>query len=228
MNTTCNCEGCELKGLFFGNFSNDEIESICSRKIERGFQKEESIIREGDEIKDFIYLKSGLVKLFRATSDKREQIISFARPLDFVSLLSIFSEARHNYSVTALEPSVACVLNLEEVKHIAEGNGHFALSVLEKLNRATDRIIITSLELKHRRLFGRIAYMLLYFSDEVYKQNLFELPISRKEMAEYIGLTTENVIRALSDLRRDGIIKISGKEIDIIDKEKLQALRSFS
>ncbi|MBN1157937.1 MAG: Crp/Fnr family transcriptional regulator [Bacteroidales bacterium] len=225
---TCNCEGCELKSLFFENVSTLEIESICSRKVEREYQKGEIIIREGAEIHEFIYLKSGLVKLYHSGSNSREQIICFALPLDFVSLLSIFSEKRYIYSVAALEDSITCNIKMDEIISIATGNGRFALSLIEKVNKATDRIILDFLEVKQKRLYGRIAYILLYFAKSIYKSNSFDLPVSRKEIAEYIGMTVENVIRSLSDLRKDGIIKIFGPKIEIVDEGKLARIAELS
>jgi len=225
---TCSCEGCELKSLFFENVSTSEIESICTRKFERPFKKGEVIIREGEPIRSFIYLKNGLVKLYRQAEQNREQIICFALPLDFVSLLSVFSEKQYNYSVAALEDSVTCNIDLEEVINIAMENGKFALSLVEKVNKATDKIILDFLKLKQKRLYGRIAYILLFFSRDIYRSNSFTLPVSRKEIAEYIGMTVENVIRTLSDFRKDGIIKIFGPVIEIVDEERLARIADLS
>jgi CRP-like cAMP-binding protein len=223
----CNCEGCELKTLFFGNVSQFEMEAICTRKEEKNYAKGEMIINEGDEITNFNYLKKGLVKLVKKDGGK-EQIISFAGPLDFVSLLSIFSEKRYKYSVIALEESTVCNLELSEIIQMISQNGKFALSVIEKLNKASDKIILTFLEVRQKRLFGRIAYILLYFSDSIYKSDIFDLPISRKEIAEFIGMTTENVIRTMSELRKDKVISINGKIIEILDKKKLIHISEFS
>ena len=225
---TCNCEGCELKSLFFENVSTLEIESICTRKTEIPFKKGEVIIREGEPIEKFIYLKQGLVKLYRHAEQDREQIICFALPLDFVSLLSVFSEKNYNYSVAALEDSITCNIELDEVIHIANANGKFALSLVEKVNRATDKIILDYLNLKQKRLYGRIAWILLFFSRDIYHSNSFNLPVSRKEIAEYIGMTVENVIRTLSDFRKDGIIKIFGPLIEIVDEERLSRIAELS
>ena len=226
--TQCNCEGCELKSLFFENVTTSEIEAICNRKTEYEFRKGEFIIREGDPIHAFIYLKNGLVKLSRKSDHGSDQIICFALPLDFVSLLSIFSETIYNYSVTALEDSVTCNISIAEIRHIARENGQFAISLIEKVNKATDRIILDFLQVKQRRLFGRIAYILLYFSQQIYHSALFDLPVSRKEIAEYIGMTVENVIRTLSSLRKDGIIRISGPTIEILDQERLERISELS
>jgi CRP/FNR family transcriptional regulator len=224
----CNCEGCELKSLFFENVSTSEIESICTRKTEITYKKGEVIIQEGEPIKNFIYLKKGLVKLYRHAEQQKEQIICFALPLDFVSLLSVFSEKEYNYSVAALEDSTTCNIALDEVISIATVNGKFALSLVKKVNRATDKIILDSLKLKQKRLYGRIAYILLFFSKDIYHSSSFNLPVSRKEIAEYIGMTVENVIRTLSDFRKDGIIKIFGPVIEIVDEERLTRIAELS
>jgi CRP/FNR family transcriptional regulator len=76
-------------------------------------------------------------------------------------------------------------------------------------------------------LRGRIASILLDFADNIYKNDSFDLPLSRKEMAELIGMTVENVIRILSEFKKDGIINIDGKSIDIVDRQKLQLIANF-
>ena len=79
-----------------------QLDIVCSGKVEKEYSQGESIIKEGTLIKDFTYLKSGLVKLYRSNNSGKEQIITIAKPFDYVSLLSVFSNDRYNYSVAAL------------------------------------------------------------------------------------------------------------------------------
>jgi CRP-like cAMP-binding protein len=227
MNPLCNCERCELKGIFLGHLNEEDIETFCVRKIEKQFKKGEKIIEQGGEITEFTYLKEGLVKLFRQGDGEKEQIIAIAKPFDFVSLLSVFSEKYYNYSVTAIEDSITCILDLSFIKLIIGSNGALALNILEKMSRASDNIIVNLLNIRQKQLRGRIAVILLYFSDKVYSKSVFDLPLSRKEIAEYIGMTTENVIRIFSEFRLDGIIKINGKTIEIADVERLRVISNF-
>ncbi|MBN1416175.1 MAG: Crp/Fnr family transcriptional regulator [Bacteroidales bacterium] len=223
MANTCNCDQCELRSLFFNNVSKEELDSLCTLKIERTYPKGELIVEEGNEIREFNYLKSGLVKLYKST-DEREQIITIAKPFDFISLLSIFSNNVYNYSVRALEDSVTCNISITRIKDLIKTNGTFALELLEKMNRIADSIIIESLNIRRKHLRGRIAHVLLFFAGYIYNAPEFELPISRKEIAEYIGMTTENVIRTLSEFRKDKIIKINGKIIEIINRDLLERI----
>lgn len=223
----CDCEKCDLKGLFYENVEEHIVEEVCKSKIEQEFKKGDVIFEEGKPIESFIYLKSGLVKLFKPGEDEKGQIIMIAKPFDFVSLLSVFSNDNYNYSVTALEDSVTCNIHLDYIKNMISTNGAFAASVMSKMSKISDTIILESLTIRKKNIHGRVAYILLFFADQIYEDNYFELPLNRKEIAEFIGKTTENVIRTLSEFRRDGIIKIFGKYIEIIDKEKLQQVSDF-
>lgn len=223
----CDCEKCDLKDLFYTSVKDDVIEIVCESKVEHRFIRGDVIIEAGTPIESFIYLKSGLVKLFKPGEDNRGQIIMIAKPFDFVSLLSVFSDTHYNYSVTALEDSVTCNIKLEDIKKMIRSNGDFAMSIMKKMSSVSDMIILESLTLRQKNMHGRVAYILLFFAQQIYESDYFELPLSRKEIAEFIGKTTENVIRTLSEFRKDGIIKIFGKSIEIIDKDKLQRISEF-
>ncbi len=227
MDPNCNCEFCELKGLFFENLEGDHLDMICSGKVEKDFTQGESIIKAGTLINDFTYLKSGLVKLFHSDNTGKEQIITIAKPFDFVSLLSVFSNDHYNYSVAALEDSVTCSIKMDDVKEIVRDNGILALNLLKRMSKVADKIILDSLNIRTKHLRGRVAFLLIYFSQEVYLSPEFDLPLSRKEMAEYVGMTTENVIRTLSEFRKDGILKIYGKTIVINNMDTLKAIAEF-
>jgi CRP/FNR family transcriptional regulator len=218
---------CELKTVFFNSFQENQLEMFCIQKKETNYRKGDIIIREGDEITDFIYLKSGLVKLHRNTRPDRDQIIIIALPFDFISLLSVFSTDRYNYSVTAIEDSVVCSIPMSSIKKYAMENGKFSFNLIERMSKASDKIILESLAIRSKYLKGKVAYLLLKFSREIYRKPVFELPLSRREIAEYIGMTTENVIRTLSEFRNDRLIRINGKEIEIAHEEALSKIADF-
>ncbi len=227
MDPSCTCELCELKELFFQNLNAEHANLICSGKVEKAFNQGEVILKEGTMIQEFTYLKSGLVKLFKRDPSGREQIITIARPMDYVSLLSVFSGKLYNYSVSALEDSVICNLKMEDVKTLANTNGKLAFNLLQKMSAIADTIILESLEIRKKNLKGRVAYLLLYFSKTIFFSEEFDLPLTRKEMADYVGMTTENVIRTLSEFRKDGILKIYGKTIHIANMDTLQSIAEF-
>jgi CRP-like cAMP-binding protein len=221
-NKYCVCASCEFREIVFENLDQDKIMELCNNKEEISFKKGEIINLEGDRIVNFKYLKSGLVKLFRRNPNGDEQVIIITRPFEFVSNMSIFSEENYKYSVGAIEDSVVCVVNLDFIKSLFLGNGKFAMGLLNKVSKINDKIINQALEIRHKNLIGRVAYILIYFAREIYNSTVYDLPVSRKEIADYISMSTANVIRTLSDFKREGIIKVEGKTIEIVDIEKLE------
>lgn len=219
-----NCKDCVYRSWAFKNLTSEELKMINEHKVEKFYRKGEQICTEGEEISSFMYLQNGLVKLFKTETNRKEHIISVAKPRDFIGLLSVFSNTRHVYSITAIEDSIVCFVSLDLIKSFIKDNGTFALDFFEKISSVSDSVIKTRIDINTRQLRGRIAYILLLFAKHIYNSDSFNLPISRKEVAELIDMSTENVIRVLSEFRKDRLIQIEGKKIEILDRAKLEKI----
>jgi len=220
----CVCESCDFREVVFSSLDEEAVIELCENKTEQSFRKGEIINHEGERITDFKYLRSGLVKLFSSSENGDEQIITITRPFEFVSNMSIFTSDKYLYSVSALEDSVVCSVKLDFIKDLFMKNGYFAMNLLSKVARINEKIITQTLDLRQKNLAGRVAYVLLYFSEDIYRSKVFDLPVSRKEIADYISMSTANVIRTLSDFRKEGLIRVFSKTIEIVDLEKLKLI----
>jgi CRP-like cAMP-binding protein len=220
----CACASCDFRDVVFSYLDDPAVEELCNHKEEQLFRKGEIINHEGEKISNFKYLKSGLVKLYRRTPTGEEQVITITRPFEFVSNMSIFSEDRYQYSVSALEDSVVCMVKLAFIKELFLKNGGFAMGLLTKISLINDKIITQTLDIRQKNLIGRVAFVLLYFTKEIFNSRVFDLPVSRKEIADYIGMSTANVIRTLSDFKKEGIIRVFGKTIEVVDIDKLEII----
>ena len=210
-----------------GFLEGDKLNELCGMKDERSYKSGDRVISQGDSIMDFMYLKEGMIKVFRTDDMGKDQIISIGKPFDFISLLSIFSETHYNYSVSTLEDSVICSMRLNVVLSMAKKHSQLAFNLMKTMSRVTDKIIIDNLEVRQKHLRGRIALIIIRFANEIYHKTSFELPISRKEFGELIGMTTENVIRTLSEFRKDNLIRIYGKTIEILDVDRLKKISAL-
>ena len=148
--------------------------------------------------------------------------------MDYISIQNTFSEKTYNYSVTAIENSTVCIFDINVMKDLIRTNGKFALKMVEISSMALNRIIDNSLELISKTMYGKVASLLLFFSEKVYVTDNFDLPVSRKEIAQYTGLSIETVIRVISEFRRDGLIKVYGKKIEIVNKQGLLSVLEHS
>lgn len=228
-NMICNCQNCEINTIFFESLKDPkELEKYCVAKTEIAIPAGKKFIKQGDKIARFKYLKEGLIKLHRKNKSGGEQIISFGKPMDFVSIQNVFSKNKYSYSVTALEDSTICVFDLSTIRELIKTNGIFANKIIETTNRASNKILSNSLDMISKSMYGKVASVILFFQEKVYFTYGFDLPVSRKEIAQYTGLSIETVIRVISEFRRDGLIKVYGKRIEIIDKEGLVSIFEHS
>lgn len=220
----CECKDCIIRALIFEHIHSDQVFDLCRNKREAFYKKGEVIVSEGMEIHDLIYVREGLVKYYKQVSPIKTQIISISRAYEFTSLLSIFSEKQYIHSIAAIEDTRVCMITLEQLKKMVLENSRFALGLLEKMSKAADNVIQTFTTINQKHLRGRIAFILLHFANEIYKSETYNLPVSRKEIAELIGMTTENVIRIMSEFRKEKIIRINGKQIEITDIPRLNLI----
>lgn len=221
------CINCPFRSVLFKSLREDELIKVNENKQEQFFKRGEIIAKEGDEMTRFFYLREGLIKIYKEGENRRSQIISITTPKDFIGLTNLFSSNSLGFSVSALEDSLLCSINSDLLITLLKQNNQFAFDILRMMGDTYNKIITNSFEINRRHLRGRIAYIIIYFSEYIYKSREFDLPVSRKEMAEMIEMTTENVIRILSEFRKDGVIEIDGKKITILNFELLQKISRF-
>jgi len=218
------CNSCPHKSFILDELSSDELEIVMENKTDKKFKRGEFIMKEGEKIEGFVYLTSGLAKIHKVELQKNEQIIGISKPFDFIGFLCNFTGGYSKYSYTALEDTTACFIPIKIIRNLIITNGNFSLKLLKSLSKTAEEIIENRFRLNSKHLRGRIAYILLYFANQIFKNDIYSLPISRKEIGELINMTTENVIRIMSEFRQDKIISIDGKIIKILNKDFLKKI----
>ena len=138
-----------------------------------------------------------------------------------LGLENVLNEDINLFSIIAIEDSMGCQIDLNKVKVLAMKNKNFLISLTKLSTDMFRNSIYNVISLAHKQINGRIADILLFLARDIYHSNTFTLSISRQELAEFAGCSKENVIKSLRSLNRDNIIRISGKEIEILDIKKL-------
>jgi CRP-like cAMP-binding protein len=218
------CNFCIYKKLLFDPLNDSEYQEINNSRTEFVYKRGDIIRQEGEPINSFLYLRSGLIKLYKTDKNGKDHILSINKPGDFISLLSIFSNSVYKYSITAIEETKVCEVGLPALQKVIASNSKFALRVLNRISRVSDDIIESQFEIRKRQVKGRIAYFLLFLTDRIYRSHEFRLPITRREIGELISMTTENTIRTLSEFRKDGIISMEGKTLKILDYGRIEGI----
>jgi CRP/FNR family transcriptional regulator, polysaccharide utilization system transcription regulator len=200
----------------FGNvLIQEEIEDVLNNSNVVNFNKKEIIFRQNTRTSHIMFIKSGLVKIFKEGRNNKYIILKIALKNDFLGLLSIYGGDTHHYSASAIQPSEICFVDINVFNKILSHNGDFAARIIHQI--ANDGLFIFDrlMSQSHKQLPGRIADVILYFSQRIYKNNEFEFPFTRRELAELAGTTKESFIRTLAEFKHDKIIDLDGSRVKI-------------
>ena len=131
------------------------------------------------------------------------------------------------FSFVAVEECKAILIDAKVLQNILMDNSKFAMMMYQMTSGMFKKAIINFISLAHKQKEGRIADIISYLADEVYHNNSFTLSLTRKEIAEFVGCSTENVIMTLSRWQTEKISSIEGKKFEILNPEKLQYIRKI-
>jgi CRP/FNR family transcriptional regulator len=103
-------------------------------------------------------------------------------------------------------------------------NSEFAREVIDVLSSNSVQIYNRFFCLTHKQAYGRLADIILCLADRIFKTSEFELPLSRKDLAELSGMSPETVVRMLKKFHDDGLIHLDGKNFTVLDYPKLKRI----
>lgn len=166
----------------------------------------------------------GFVKVFVEGPGHKNIIMKILGPGDFLGLASICGCVTYSYTATALNESLVCSIERETVRDLIGKNGTFAYEIAKWYCRNYDRAYAKITSLGFKRLPGRMADVLFYLDQSRFREHAIYDHLSRKELADMAGITMESAVRILSEFDRSGIIRVSGKEITILDHRRLEQI----
>lgn len=213
---------------FFRKLAEEQIGEVNKKFTANHFSKGETIYRQGDSSTMLRVVVAGNVKLIAQTLEGEGVLLDMLQPGDFFGNPAAGSQ--DVYYETAETQTTACILSvrLSDFRNIMNEYPSVAMSVLDittnRLNDSRQRIRdLSTLPVKNR-----LAHILVdlgsKFGEDDARGLLIQLPLSRKDLAEMAGTTTETVSRIMSRFQEDGLI-ISGRQwVAITDKSELSRI----
>jgi len=196
----------------FDALDNQQISDINSNSYAVKFKNNEIIYRQNMPISHIIFIKSGLVKVFKEGESNKNIILNITPSNNFIGLISSFCRNQYDESVSTLIDCEMVFTDIAVFKKVLQANGQYALQIMKQISEQAIFIFHKLMNLSHKQIPGRIAGILLFFN-EMFNTNEFEVPLSRQELADLISSTKESVSRTLSEFKHDKIIDIDEKQI---------------
>ena len=199
----------------------DELARLEQIKYYRSYQAGQTIVWSGDRMDFVASVVSGIATLTQTMEDGRRQMVGLLLPSDFVGRPGRPSAA---YDVTATTDLVMCCFRKKPFEDLMAKTPHVAQRLLEITLDELDAAREWMLLLGRKTAREKIASLLAIIARRDASLNLrtakgaltFDLPLTREEMADYLGLTLETVSRQMSALKRDGTIGLEGKRHVIV------------
>lgn len=222
------CETCPVRPITIcRGLDADTLAGLRSLGTMQRLQPEQSVFHEGDPARRVFMVTHGALKLYTLLADGRRQVTGFMFPGDF---LGISVDEEYAFTVEALEPSELWWFSREAFDRF--------LSEHSQVERELYRMAAHELAAAQRQmvLLGRKAaaerlasffLSLLERTERVsgVPERSFDLPMTRIDIADYLGLTKETVSRMLAHLRSRGLIRLQTQNrIEVIDREGLRAM----
>lgn len=205
----------------------DELERLEQIKYYRSYQAGQTVVWSGDRMDFVASVVTGIATLTQTMEDGRRQMVGLLLPSDFVGRPGRAAAA---YDVTATTDLVMCCFRKKPFEDMMLATPHIGQRLLEMTLDELDAAREWMLLLGRKTAREKIASLLAIIArrDATLRLRaakgslIFDLPLTREEMADYLGLTLETVSRQVSALKRDGVISLEGKRhVTIPDFDRL-------
>ena len=208
------------RSFIFSSLNDDELGELANLAIERSFVPNEFIFWDGDAPEWFYIVAEGKVKVLKHSSLGKEFIIAFFGPGEMFGEVAVFENKPYPASAQAVAQTRVVGIRREDFLSFLANRPQVALRIINVLGGRLRDAQSRLRDLAGERVEQRLASVLLMLSAKLG----LTLPLTRQDIAEMAGTTTETAIRVLSHLKDRGIIRSARGKVTILNKEKLRLL----
>jgi CRP/FNR family transcriptional regulator len=218
-NIHINCKDCGINTICLPSMLVEaevaHLDSIIQRKAP-AINKGSHLFNSGDPFKYVYAIRAGAFKTYVNSYTGEEQIIAFHLPGELIGLDAINSKI-HNSSSVALMPSQICQIPYDRLDELSAEIKGLRNQIMKLLSKEITENQALLLLLGQKKSKERMAALLVNLSSRYAARNLpsdlITLPMSRSEMANYLGMTIETVSRILKEFKEKEFIQINGKQV---------------
>jgi CRP/FNR family transcriptional regulator len=205
----------------FAGLSEVELDALMQRAVERRYGQDDMLFWEGDPCAGIFIIVQGGVKIFKTSPGGREMMLSLETAPTTVAELPLFDGGAYPASVRAVEPVLAVFINKNDFQQVCRQYPDVALKVLAAVGRRLRQLVAVVESMTFGSVTQRLARLLLDTANQAGK-TAFDLPLTHQELASRLGTVREVVSRNLARFRAEGLIKIQGHQVTIVDRPGLE------
>ena len=222
------CENCTSRaGSIFCNLKQPELQELSANKGCNFYAKGQTLFVEGSRPTGIYCIYAGKLKVYKIRDDGKTQIVRFAKKGDILGYRALISGELYTATATVMEDTTACYIPGHVFLQLLRGSSEFSLKVMDlfarELWQAEEKI--TSMAMKPVR--ERVAEALLLLKDFYgLKEDhaTLDVKVTREEIAGIAGTSTETVVRALTEFKKEKLISENKKAIKFLEMKRLHKI----
>ncbi len=200
----------------------DLKEFINSNKKIRVYKSGEVVYDEGNHANNIYLIRSGVIKSHKIDEFGKELITKIFKTGEFFGYTSLTENMPYLESATAMEKSEVVAISKDDLKKLLKQNHKLTLEFIQLLADNLIEFKEQLLQMAYGSVKKKTASTILQFTEKIPSKSEGTIKISRSDLASVAGIATESLIRTLSSLKKDGLIDIEGRNITVLDVEKLK------
>ncbi len=218
---------CNLQAPCFQKLPSEAIETIKENKTMVMFRKGDQLCKQGTFASYILFITKGLAIQYVEGENNKNFNLQFIQPAEFLGLHALFSSQTYDYSATALTDCYAILVEKATLNQIMSNNSLFTMQLMSRYMTEHRSLFQIISQLQFRQMNGRFAQTLLYADSlKASFPDIFKL-MSRKQLAEFTGISTESSIKLLKKLEKENILSLNNKDIVIKDYKALKQLKEL-
>jgi CRP-like cAMP-binding protein len=198
----------------------DQLNEMFMYKSCSTYKKGQYIFAENGLPAGLFCINNGKIKISKTGFDGKEQIIRLAKSGDIVGYRALIANERYASSAVTLEDASICIIDKAYFFKSLETNPKLLFEVVKKMSRdlkeAEDHIVSLSQKNVRERMAEALLFLKATYGYEEDNKTI-NVSLTREEIADYVGTSTESCIRLLSEFNQDKMIALKGKKISIIN-----------
>ncbi|MDZ4186252.1 MAG: Crp/Fnr family transcriptional regulator [Desulfuromonadales bacterium] len=206
----------------FAGTTDEDIAAILRICRVREYERGEVLFDEGDIAQGFYIVAAGRVKVYKLSPEGKERILHVVQPGGNFAEAAIFADGLYPASAEPLEKSTLIFFPKRDFLDLLTAQGRIAINMIGGLSRFLRLFAGQIEELTFRDVPSRLARYLLDLNNE--RNGAVELPTSKSAIASRLGTVSETLSRTFRKFSDEGLIRVEGKIIVILDAERLSDL----
>src|SRR5512133_1544324 len=212
---------CDIQAPCFQTLSPEEVELVRASKTQILFRKGDNLTKQGAFASYVLFIISGLARQYVEGGSARNYNLRIIKPGEFVGLSAVFTKNTFNYSSIAITDCQVFLIEKDAIAKVVKQNGMFGFTMITRYCEQNANLFDTLRTVIYKQMNGRIAETLLYIDGfKTENPNIFQL-LSRKDIADFAGISTESTVKLLKSFEKDGLIELNEKDIQVINRNGL-------